>query len=240
MTVQEHYANHLGNFYSWMVGDFLSKQAEQKALFESLKLFPSGSKIAIDLGCGHGLQSVPLAHLGYQVKAIDFNPQLLNELRTNSSGLSVEVFQDDILCLSNYANPSPELIVCMGDTITHLNSKKEISALILDCYSALAKDGKLVFSFRDYSNELTDTQRFIPVKSDETRILTCFLEYFPETVRVTDLLHEKSADGWLQKTSSYQKVRLSASDVIKMLEGLGMSIVFSQLINRLQVVVASK
>jgi SAM-dependent methyltransferase len=240
MTVEEHYANHLGDFYSWTVGDFVSKQAEQKTLFESLKIFPSGNRIAIDLGCGHGLQSVSLAQLGYEVKAIDFNPQLIGELRINASGLPIEIFQDDILHLSNYADPYPELIVCMGDTITHLNSKEEILGLITDCYSALAKGGKLVLSFRDYSNELTDTHRFIPVKSDDCRILTCFLEYFPETVRVTDLLHEKSTAGWIQKTSSYQKVRLSETDIIRMLEGTGLTIAFNQLINRLRVVVASK
>ena len=26
MSVKEHYDNHLGNFYSWMIGDFISKQ----------------------------------------------------------------------------------------------------------------------------------------------------------------------------------------------------------------------
>jgi 2-polyprenyl-3-methyl-5-hydroxy-6-metoxy-1,4-benzoquinol methylase len=36
--------------------------------------------LAIDLGCGHGLQSISLANLGFCVKAVDFNTQLLHHL----------------------------------------------------------------------------------------------------------------------------------------------------------------
>ena len=30
MTVKEHYDNYLGNFYSWLVGDFTNKQMNTK------------------------------------------------------------------------------------------------------------------------------------------------------------------------------------------------------------------
>jgi hypothetical protein len=36
---------------------------------------------------------------------------------------------------------------------------------------------------------LIGEQRLIPVRNDETRILTCFLEYEPEAVLVHDILH---------------------------------------------------
>jgi hypothetical protein len=35
MTAKEHYDNHLDNFYSWMVGEFTTKQQEQQAFFSS-------------------------------------------------------------------------------------------------------------------------------------------------------------------------------------------------------------
>jgi len=132
------------------------------------------------------------------------------------------------------------LSFCMGDTITHLNSKEEIQKLIVDCHYILKNDGKLVLSFRDYSNELTDTSRFIPVKNDENRILTCFVEYLKDKVRITDLLHQKTEDGWMQKASSYFKIRISPIDIIEMLDAAGMKISFNENIDRLRIVVANK
>lgn len=50
-----------------------------------------------------------------------------------------------------------------------------------------------LLSFRDYSVPLQDEKRFIPVRSDEGRILTCFLEYSEDSVLVHDILHERAA-----------------------------------------------
>lgn len=38
MNVKEHYDDHLGNFFSWMSGDFTEKQREQQNLFASHKV----------------------------------------------------------------------------------------------------------------------------------------------------------------------------------------------------------
>jgi hypothetical protein len=53
--------------------------------------------------------------------------------------------------------------------------------------------------FRDYAKPLQGDVRFIHVKSDEERILTCVLEYEESFVRVTDLLYEKTDGTWTQK-----------------------------------------
>ncbi len=60
--------------------------------------------------------------------------------------------------------------MCCGDTISHLESKAEIQKLIVDSYNILQSKGKIILSFRDYSFELEDENRFIPVKSDSQRI----------------------------------------------------------------------
>ena len=222
MNAQAHYDRHLGNFYSWMVGDFAEKQAVHEQFFREIDLLPSGNGLAIDLGAGHGLQAVSLAKLGFSVKAIDFDRQLLDELRKHRSDHAIEAIEDDILNVSQYTDPAPELIICWGDTLTHLSSKAEVQRLIRDGAAGLAPGGKLALSFRDYTNELTGTDRFIPVKSDEQRILTCVLEYLPDKVCVTDLLHERTDTGWEQKVSSYEKLRLAKEDVVNMMQDSGL------------------
>jgi SAM-dependent methyltransferase len=240
MNAKEHYDNHLGDFYSWMSGDFSTKQAEFQQFLEGQKIAPHSTKIAIDLGAGHGIQSVSLAHLSFFVKAVDFNRQLLAELVNNGRGLPIEVFESDIRTVKKFAADRPELIVCWGDTLTHLESRAEVENLLSDSAEILAGQGKLILSFRDYSTPLIGDARFIPVKADEGRILTCCLDYEDEKVRVTDLLHERTADGWRQKVSSYYKVRLSAQMIEDMLHKSGLKIIFNETIQRMRTVIAEK
>src|SRR5689334_15175362 len=97
MTVKEHYDRYLGSFYSWMVGDFTEKQQEQERFFLVNDITPHFSKIAFDLGCGHGLQAISLANLGFDVRAIDFNQRLLDELRERVGPLSVTCTEAHLL-----------------------------------------------------------------------------------------------------------------------------------------------
>jgi 2-polyprenyl-3-methyl-5-hydroxy-6-metoxy-1,4-benzoquinol methylase len=240
MTTKDHYDNHLASFYSWMAGDFETRQKEFQAFLGSNTIFPVSSKIAIDLGAGHGIQSASLAKLGFAVKAIDFNKQLLEELKTNCKGLEVEAIEGDIKEVKKYKDLKPELIVCWGDTLTHLETKNEIENFIENCIETLASGGKLLLSFRDYSEKLNGTARFIPVKSDANRILTCMLEYSPTHVTVNDLLYEFNGKSWEQKISSYNKVRISASEVIDLLNAKGMRIRFNEPVNRLVTIIAQK
>lgn len=222
MTPKEHYENHLAGFYAWMAGDFAANVNAFRTFCQSHDIKPVGKGYAVDLGAGNGIQTVALLQLGYAVKAIDFSEKLLGELKENAGKeASVETILDDIRNVRKYASPSPELILCCGDTLLHLESREEIAALLQDCHDIMAEKGKLILSFRDYSHALTDTQRFIPVKSDSSRILTCFLEYTETKVHVTDLLHELHDGQWVQKVSSYDKTRTSKDAIKQSLETAG-------------------
>lgn len=239
MTAKEHYENHLGHFYSWMAGDFQLKCNEFLNLLNENSILPSSNKLAVDLGAGHGLQSIPLAELGFKVLAIDFNQHLLNELEVNAKDLNIRTINDDIRHARNFRD-RPELIVCCGDTLSHLNDKTEIKTLLSLISNSLGEKGKLILSFRDYSNKLTGTDRFIPVKCDENKILTCILDYDDEFVSVTDLLHEKVNNEWQQKISSYKKIRLLTTEIVAYLEEVGMTIIFNKFINRMVTIIAVK
>ena len=163
MTAKEHYQHHLAHFYEWMAGDFETKQKEQQNYFEDSGIKPLSGGLALDLGAGHGLQSVSLARIGFRVKAGDFNTILLDSLRRNGNGLEIEITEADLLNERNFAQPA-ELVVCMGDTIAHLKSEEEIAVLLKRSFDGLEEKGKLILSFRDYGTELVDEERFIPRK----------------------------------------------------------------------------
>ena len=130
--------------------------------------------------------------------------------------------------------------MCCGDTLSHLGSFSEVVKLIEDSFELLISNGRLIFTFRDYSMELVDTDRFIHVKSDPQRILTCFIEYFEDRVRVTDLLHEFEDNRWIQKISSYYKTRISRNFVLKSLKDSGFTINFDNLENGMVTIIGQK
>lgn len=240
MNTKEHYENHLANYYSWMFGDFNAKINENQRFFQSHNIRPSSSKIAIDLGAGCGFQSIPLAKIGFEVKAIDFSKRLLDELKTKSNGLGIEAIENDILNFDVYSDFKPELIVCMGDTITHLDSLESVRELIKNNYKILLKNGKLVLTFRDLTSELKEDERFIPVKSDNNRIFTCFLEYHPTYVKVFDIVYEREKGRWIQKISSYKKLMISRELIKEYFEGAGFKIEFMGVNNGLVTIIGIK
>jgi SAM-dependent methyltransferase len=209
-SVEAHYREHLGRVYDWILGDFEQASARAEAQLRAAGLSQGSGALAVDLGCGSGLHSVPLLRLGYRVLALDTCTQLLQRLRQRTEGLPIEALEEDLRRFrSRLAGPAAA-IVCMGDTLSHLKSREEVRALLADAAAALTSGGTLVLGFRDLTSV---PERFIQVRSDDTRILTCVLEEQGEHLVVHDLLQERQATGWKMAVSSYRKLRLSPDSV---------------------------
>lgn len=148
---------------------------------------------------------------------------MLDELASHSGELPISIVQDDLVDFDKHTEGNAELIVCMTDTLIHLESKDRVLSLFEKVMASLEKGGRLVITFRDLSFELSELDRFIPVKSDDKIIFTCFLEYEPETVKVHDLVHRKDGDAWSLNKSYYRKLRLSKEWVDDQLSTVGFS-----------------
>lgn len=222
--VQKHYDEHLGPVYTWMLGGADAAIERGAAELERLGIRDADGGLAVDLGAGFGTHAIPLARRGFDVLAIDSCAALLDELGARRQGLAIETLQGDLHAFRRHLTRTPELILCMGDTLTHLENEPSVISLIEEASAALGTGGRLVTTFRNYSNALTAEQRFIPVRSDERRILTCFLEYTASRVTVHDVLHEWRDSAWQMTVSAYPKLRLSPAGVIGTMENNGFSV----------------
>jgi hypothetical protein len=149
---------------------------------------------------------------------------LLHDLQSRMAGFEVEAVEADLLGFRRYIQGKARLILCMGDTLPHLESLDAVACLLGEVAASLEAGGSFITSFRDYSTALTATRRFIPVRSDADRILTCFLEYADERVTVHDILHERVDQQWKLQVSSYRKLRLSADWLVHGLQSHGLSV----------------
>ena len=223
-SVTEHYATHLAPVYVWMAGGAHAALQAGAAEIEALNLPAAPKSVVIDLGAGFGMHSIPLARRGARVTAIDISAELLHTLTELGGTLPITAIKDDLLAFPNHIAEAPAAILCMGDTITHLPDIAGVESLIERAAAALLRGGVFVMSFRDYSVPLIADQRFIPVRNDNTRILTCFLEYEPEAVVVHDILHEHRTNGWQTRVSHYRKLRLAPERLIASLRSHGFDV----------------
>ena len=242
----EHYRNLLARHYSWMFGmSFADKVAEQKAIlseaFERMSLSPGG--VAVDLGCGPGYQTLALLELGFSpVTAIDTSAELLTELRAHAEGQPVDLREADLRFLPEIVQPgAASAIVCMGDTLTHLPSHDDVRQLLRDASGALAAGGAFIVTWRDLTTELHGLDRFLPIRSDDSTIMTCFLEYqSADTAMVHDLIYTRTNGAWALNKSCYPKLRIAGSWLAQQLREAGFAIDAEDNAGRLQRLVASK
>ncbi len=209
-TVQKHYEEVLSDIYSWMYGGFDAAIQRNTEFINKHNITPTSSGVAVDLGAGCGFQSIPLARAGFSVKSFDLDIKLLKELKNSAGDLDIETVQDDLTEYDKTLKTDVELFVCMVDTILHLESKEKVASLLKKVLKSLETDGRFIITFRDLTHELINLDRFIPVRSSDNIIFTCFLEYEQEHVKVHDIVYKLESGKWNLYKSFYYKLRLSA------------------------------
>lgn len=139
-------------------------------------------KTAVDLGCGTGAITIPLAESGLKVYGLDLSDDMLAIANEKSeeiqlpAGASLMWMQGD---LRDWKLPEPvDLAVSFCDCLNYLREEEEIGAAFEQVYLGLASGGLFLFDvhapevFRIYQAE----QPFILDEDDVSYIWTCELD----------------------------------------------------------------
>lgn len=222
--VDRHYESLLAPIYPWMIGDHEGALERARSEIARIGPFRQGA-VAIDLGAGLGFHARALADAGHDtVWMLDTNADLL-QAAADMAGVDGQAVEADLTVFRHHVEPDlVDTIVCMGDTLTHLTDHAEVAGLLESVAAALRPRGVFLTTFRDYTRALHGTDRFVPVRSDDQRILTVFLEYADEVVEVHDVLWQRQGRGWTQHVSSYPKLRIDPAWVAEALGDLGLNV----------------
>lgn len=221
-SATEHYETLLAPVYLWMAGGL--DHALALGSSDIADVLGRGH-VAIDLGAGFGMHAIPLARSGFRVSAIDSSALLVEQLRSFALNLDVQAVVGDLMEFPQLVlrGQRADVIICMGDTLTHLPDAADVHQLAARVGETLAPGGRFLATFRDYTRLPEGVARFIPVRSDLDRVLTCYLEEHADHVLVHDILHERQAEHWAMRVSNYRKLRLSPEAVRRSFQSAGLT-----------------
>lgn len=225
--VEAHYDALLAERYTWMMGGASVCHGNARALLDAAGAVANAGDIALDLGAGGGYHARALAERGFEVIAVDTSAGLLQELVTFCNGFGVTPVLSDLLDDGAYRRRAPfALIICVGDTLAHLDTQADVNRLIDQSANLLAPGGKLVLQFREPPTDMSPQNSVFTMRSERDRIMECVLHFWPDRVWVTDIVHEWSGGTWRSIRSTYPKLRLSVEPIVEhaRVAGLGLTL----------------
>lgn len=132
-------------FYTSIGGmglETIATPLETRALVNAVKSFCSKEDRILDLACGYGRITLPLAKEGFNIEGIDLTPGLIQDAkkRARSMGLNVPFRIGNMLKLS-YADGSFDKVVCLWSSFNHLLHRKEQQKALREIHRILASGG---------------------------------------------------------------------------------------------------
>lgn len=128
------------DLYPFMFTEERFEQAKIEA-DKIVHLTPVIGKSILDLGCGPGRFSIPLANRGYMVTGVDKSPYLLEKARLGgqSAGLDIEWIEDD---MREFLRPGAfDLTISMFSSFGYFNRKEEDMLVLRNIHANLKSGG---------------------------------------------------------------------------------------------------
>ena len=109
-------------------------------------------KTVLDVGAATGNLTAHLSSEGYQVTAIDLSERLI--AKAAEKGVSVQ--QRNMLAIDEL--PAFDNIVCIGNTLPHLDSETSVQLFLQKAYKQLSQGGKLVLQLVNFQKYFDQQQ----------------------------------------------------------------------------------
>ncbi|MDP2960689.1 MAG: class I SAM-dependent methyltransferase [candidate division Zixibacteria bacterium] len=221
-------------FYDFLSSDLdlmvsWEKRLKNEAPFFKKLFKESRVKKVLDLACGTGHHSIFFAKSGYEVTGVDKSKEMIKLAKRNSKGVSgIKFFQSSFLEIYPTVKNRFDAVVCLGNSLPHLLSKKDLRKTIQNIYNLLNPEGILIVQNRNYDKILQKKIRFMPPniidKEDERMVFLRFLDLYKTKV-VFNLVTFRQREG---KWSFQTKSTLLRPILIKEIENLLKGVAFKE------------
>ncbi len=125
----------------------------------------------LDIGCGTASLLLEVEQSLEQVTGIDLDETMLAiaSRKAAETGSSAALHCADMLDIGELFTPeSFDVVLCMGNTIAHLNGERELTAFVADLFDIITPGGMFVLQGINYRNITTDNRfEFPPIRQGD-------------------------------------------------------------------------
>jgi glycine/sarcosine N-methyltransferase len=137
---------------------------------------PYQGKRLLDVGCGTGDLAIELAAEGFEMVAIDSDPEMLLRADRKAQG-SVTFQRLDMRGLASFTPRSFDGILCFGNTLVHLTDLSDIESFCIQAKGLLGKGGRLLLQILNYDHILDHHIKALPLIENDTIRFERFYEH---------------------------------------------------------------
>ncbi|EQB68773.1 MAG: methyltransferase type 11 [Thermoplasmatales archaeon Gpl] len=152
-------------FYTEMGVDWLSARKNTAQTESELSyltgILRNGSTI-LDLACGYGRFSIPLAEYGYTVYGMDITPIFIERAREEAKKRSLNIeFKNGNMQNIPYPEDSFDYVICMWNAFSELSNEQEQIEVIHEIYRVLKEKGIAIIEMRNHRSSGIVEKNFI-------------------------------------------------------------------------------
>lgn len=174
----------------------------------------------LEIACGTGRVTIPIAKLGFATTGLDIVPGMLNQARRKSRGLPVRWIEDDARTFD--LHEQFHLIFLTGNAFQAFVTNAEQEALLGRVHAHLHDDGLFAFETRNplLSNTKTRDGLFVTLEThEEEEAWPCFINVNGQEVRVSrtrvydhvaQIVHLTSYKRWHEDGQAHTRIARTA------------------------------
>ncbi len=135
--------------FEWL-SEIKSSVMTENELAYLTELLKKGWKI-LDLACGYGRFSIPLAAMGYRVEGIDITPIFIEKAKEEAKkrDLNIEFRVGDMKSLP-YEDSSFDSVICMWNAFSEIAQEQDQVRVISEIFRVLKRGGLAIVEVRNH------------------------------------------------------------------------------------------
>lgn len=215
-------------FYNTLADEYDSMTSFEQRLIKEESLFRSlvekyKIKTALDAGSGTGVHSLLLAQSGVEVTAVDVSQKMLQLLSAHAheKKIKVKTVKAVFLNLPKKIHDKFDAVFCMGNSLVHAKTKRELKNILSNFYTLLNLNGILFIQILNYDRIISKREIIQSIKESGGKFFIRFYGFEEKYIDFNFLTIERKG-GILHHRIQTIKLRpIIQKDMLRLLKEIG-------------------
>ncbi len=194
------------------------------------KLQAVNARQVLDAATGTGMHPIALAQCGFATAGADISQGMVDRARDNASSAGVQVHFERAefgSLASTFGNAAFEAVLCLGNSLPHLQSLADLSAALADFAACLKIGGLLLVQNRNFDAIMAHHERWMEPQAhsdgEHEWVFLRFYDFDLDGVLTFNMvtLKRASPNSWTQSIATSRLRPLLKNELISSLEAAG-------------------